>query len=303
MKTVQILLSSYNGDKYISRQIDSILSQKDVEVHLLIRDDGSTDHTREIIQGYEKEYPLNVKVILGENLGWKKSFFTLLKLAGDYDYYAFADQDDYWYTDKEISSIRLMESDSTKCPKLAQVHYATTDENLVPWPIQPPAWPVMPDYHDEIFADELFQGCCMTWNNQAMQLIRQYTPRDDFAHDHWVGVVCYLLGKLYLLEEKKFSYVRHLDNSSITGNAKEGQFLRMKRLISGIDKVYYNIGRDMIEGYGELLSDHDMKVCMDFKEYKYNLRAKIRLLFNPKLRRVSWKGALFYKLCILLNKI
>ena len=45
MKTVQILLSSYNGEKYISRQIDSILQQKDVEVHLLIRDDGSTDGT------------------------------------------------------------------------------------------------------------------------------------------------------------------------------------------------------------------------------------------------------------------
>ena len=95
MKTVQILLSSYNGEKYISRQIDSILRQKDVEIHLLIRDDGSTDGTRAIIKEYEKKYPANVEVVFGENMGWKKSFFTLLRLAGDYDYYAFADQDDY----------------------------------------------------------------------------------------------------------------------------------------------------------------------------------------------------------------
>ena len=83
MKTVQILLSSYNGEKYISRQIDSILRQKDVEIHLLIRDDGSTDGTRAIIKEYEKKYPANVEVILGENMGWKKSFFTLLHLPGN----------------------------------------------------------------------------------------------------------------------------------------------------------------------------------------------------------------------------
>ena len=152
MKTVQILLSSYNGDKYINRQIDSILCQKDVEVHLLIRDDGSTDQTRQIIKKYEKKYPFNIKVVLGENIGWKKSFFTLLKLAGDYDYYAFADQDDYWYEDKEISAIDVMESDSIICPKLVQVDYVTTDECLCPLKPQPKARPIIPRYHDELFS-------------------------------------------------------------------------------------------------------------------------------------------------------
>jgi glycosyltransferase involved in cell wall biosynthesis len=302
MKTVQILLSSYNGEKYISRQIDSILRQKDVEIHLLIRDDGSTDGTRAIIKEYEKKYPANVEVILGENMGWKKSFFTLLQLAGDYDYYAFADQDDYWYEDKEISSIKVMEDDPAEGPKMVQVHYVTTDENLIPWQVQPPVWPVMPSYHDEIFADDLFQGCCMTWNDRAMKIIQKYKPKADFAHDYWVGVVCYLLGKTYLLDEKKFSYIRHVGNSSPTGNATAGQFLRLKKLLSGNNNVYFNIGNDMINGYAELLTEHDLNICMDLKEYKNNIVSKLRILFNFKLRRRSWKGTLFFKLCVLLNK-
>lgn len=304
MKTVQILLSSYNGEKYISRQIDSILRQKDVEIHLLIRDDGSTDGTRAIIKEYEKKYPANVEVVLGENMGWKKSFFTLLQLAGDYDYYAFADQDDYWYEDKEISSIKVMEAESRNynLPQLVQTQYTTTDELLNPIIPQPPNRPVIPKYHDEIFAEEFFQGCCMTWNNVAMNLIKKYTPQNEYAHDHWVGVVCYLLGKIYFIQVPKFSYVRHSGNASITGNQLAGQIARLKRFLHGDRQLYYNMGDDLLRGYKESLNNHDKVMCIDLINYKHSIKKKIKLLFNYHLRRRSIRGSLFFKFSILLNR-
>ena len=68
MKQVQVLLSSYNGEKYIREQIDSILAQEGVSVDLLIRDDGSKDTTKDILQEYEKKHT-NIHVLCDKNVG------------------------------------------------------------------------------------------------------------------------------------------------------------------------------------------------------------------------------------------
>lgn len=303
MKTVQILLSSYNGEKYISRQIDSILQQKDVEVHLLIRDDGSTDGTRAIIKEYEKKYPANVKVVLGENMGWKKSFFTLLQLAGAYDYYAFADQDDYWYEDKEISSIKVMEDDSAEGPKLVQVNMIYSDEALNPiYPIPSPR-AVQIRLHDEIYADDFFLGCSMTWNSKAMELFQRYFPLGNFGHDHWCGVICYLFGKVYFSPAKKFCYIRHEGNASTVGNKFHGRLNRVKSLVVGDTDVYDNFGPDLLKGYSDLMKPHDLQICRDFVNYRHDYHAKLRLLLNKNLKRSNLFSTVLFKVCIFLGKM
>ena len=93
---VKVLLSSYNGENYIDKQITSILNQENVDISILIRDDGSKDNTRNLLSKYA-ENP-HIEVVYGENIGFKKSFSTLVKLAAKddtaFDYFAFADQDD-----------------------------------------------------------------------------------------------------------------------------------------------------------------------------------------------------------------
>jgi len=74
-KTINVLLSTYNGEKYIQEQIRSVLSQKNCNVEFLIRDDGSTDNTMNIIQSLKLS---NAKLILGENIGLVKSFLFLI---------------------------------------------------------------------------------------------------------------------------------------------------------------------------------------------------------------------------------
>ena len=99
-KCVEILMATYNGAQYVGRQIDSIINQKGVDVHITIRDDGSKDNTPEVLHSYEKLYPSQIKVILGENIGHRRCFLTLLSLATKADYYAFSDQDDIWEEEK-----------------------------------------------------------------------------------------------------------------------------------------------------------------------------------------------------------
>ncbi len=303
MKSVQVLLSSYNGEKYIERQIESILAQEEVDVHLLIRDDGSKDSTRKIIAEYAERYPDKVEVVTGENLGYKKSFLKLLKMAGDYDYYAFADQDDYWLPDKEISSIREMEKDGDDIPKLAQVNLEGTDENLKPL-VPPPIYrELCITDHDSVYAGDFFQGCIMTWNKKAMELFRDYTPKGNYSHDHWVGKVVYLLGRVYFVKEKKICYTRHGDNTSSTDDRFGGRYRRLLVLLHGNESVYDNLGKDLLEGYRRLLAAHDAQICEDFDTYKTNLPAKWRLLTNMKLRRPSALATILYKFCLLINRV
>ena len=91
-KKVAVLLSTYNGEKYLREQLDSIENQTYKNIQIVIRDDGSHDNTVEIINEYSKKYG-NVKFIHGKNKGFIKSFFKLLEYS-DADYFAYADQDD-----------------------------------------------------------------------------------------------------------------------------------------------------------------------------------------------------------------
>ena len=105
-------MSTYNGEKYLAEQIDSILAQQgDFDLHLYIRDDGSRDGTANILRSYKKQD--NIHVVFGENAGITASYFELLKTVlseGRYQYFSLSDQDDVWLPDKLACAIRVLES-------------------------------------------------------------------------------------------------------------------------------------------------------------------------------------------------
>ena len=93
-KTIDILLATYNGEKYVAEQIDSILNQTYKNIHLIISDDCSTDNTRKILSQYENNE--RVEIHLQENnLGYIKNFEFLLKQVKN-ELYMLSDQDDFW---------------------------------------------------------------------------------------------------------------------------------------------------------------------------------------------------------------
>ena len=101
---VLVLMSTYNGEQYLQQQINSIITQKNVEVELIVRDDGSTDKTIDILKDYQQKGLLSYYA--GENLKPQYSFLHLLRHAPECKYYAFADQDDVWLEDKLYSGIK-----------------------------------------------------------------------------------------------------------------------------------------------------------------------------------------------------
>ena len=99
-KKILVLLSLYNGEKYVKEQLDSLMNQT-ISVDVLARDDGSSDRTVEIVDKYTKEHN-NIRLIKGENIGFVNSFNLLMmnEIVDDYQWIAFCDQDDVWLPDK-----------------------------------------------------------------------------------------------------------------------------------------------------------------------------------------------------------
>ena len=129
---VAILLSTYNGEKYLREQIDSILNQTYTNFELIVRDDGSKDKTVEIIKEYIEKSDKEITLIEGKNLGFIKSFFDLLK-RGDADYYAYADQDDIWLPNKIELAVKSLDALDQSKPNMAfsNVDYYDTEMNFI----------------------------------------------------------------------------------------------------------------------------------------------------------------------------
>ncbi len=126
MELISIAMTTYNGEKYIREQIDSILNQSYSDIELIICDDCSSDGTRDILKEYEKK-DSRVKVFFNEqNLGFKKNFEKAISLCSG-EYVALSDQDDVWELTKLEDSLKVFENENVK---LTSTNSLFTDENL-----------------------------------------------------------------------------------------------------------------------------------------------------------------------------
>jgi len=127
---VAVLLSSYNGNKYIIEQVNSLLKLKGeflIDIH--IRDDGSADGTQKLLT---ENYTGMDRFFLheGENVGVIKSFLWLVENVADYDYYAFCDQDDIWEPLKLMAAVSKLEQHEKNIPLVYCSAYDYVDQEL-----------------------------------------------------------------------------------------------------------------------------------------------------------------------------
>lgn len=209
MKKVAVILSTYNGEKYLKEQMDSLISQKDVDITLFVRDDGSKDSTSQIIQEYSNQ--LEILFFQEENLGFERSFMEAVLKTQDYhfDAYAFCDQDDIWYEDKLSKGIEYITSQGKNSPILYCSNQQIIDE-------QGQFVRDEGDKRNDITKESsLFalnqRGCVMIWNDLLHQhLVASYQKihSNEFipAHDTWITVLAYSVGQVYFDNSKTMGY-------------------------------------------------------------------------------------------------
>lgn len=195
--SVVVLLSTYNGEKYIKEQLDSIFNQNfDGIINVLIRDDGSSDRTLDILKQYPQFKTGELMLDMAQNVGPQKSFLKLIKeVDGQYDYYFFSDQDDNWDDNKIEMAVKSLES--IKIPAIYCCNYRLTDSELnvvLERAIEqkPPFTPIRSLLYNEI------PGCCMALNKKLMNKLKEIQIENVMMHDSmalllatYVGTVVY----------------------------------------------------------------------------------------------------------------
>lgn len=218
---VCVMLSTYNGEKFLQEQMDSILKQKGVKLKILIRDDGSLDTTRKLLQDYSNQYPEAVKWINPNehtNLGFSGSFFTLLKYALEYlgdwaEYYAFSDQDDVWLEQKLFVACKQLEKYKEE-PALYFCMKKIVDENL-----QELGKDI--DFYFDDFTNIVqwtctnASGCSQVMNRKLAELFEiQKLEETNYIHDSFIYrlAVCANF-KIICDRDKYIMYRQHGENT------------------------------------------------------------------------------------------
>jgi len=217
--SISILLATYNGEKYLKEQLDSLFLQTYQEFDILIRDDCSKDSTVEIIKEYEKIYPKRIKLIVDEigNLGSSKSFMKLLEYSNS-DYIMFCDQDDIWLSNKiEISLNRIqeLEKENRNQPLLVFSDLKVVNQDLKVlhksfWEYQK-LIPSISKEWKKLLAQNVITGCTMIINKKAKEVCLPF-ELPMMIHDQWIGVNISKYGKIDYLDEKTILYRQHENN-------------------------------------------------------------------------------------------
>lgn len=292
MKTplVLVLMSTYNGERFLCEQLDSVLTQSGVDVRLLIRDDGSTDNTLRILRQYAERYP-DVELHEAKNVGFIKSFSALIQMAVDYpttpDFYAFCDQDDVWMPEKlGIACDRLSKMDASK-PCLFTSNSMEVDSDGNEMELFHKGH--RPDYRKgNVLVYGTEQGCSMVFNRKAVEIYAGCPPEITW-HDRWLYHICYFLGETSYEHKPLFYYRIHKNNA--LANNKANSLVNEKRRIVRIFRLLFTeppmtkhveMAREFYEHFGDQLSADEQ--CL-FKRYivcRRNIISKIYLLCSSQ---------------------
>ncbi len=248
---VEVLLSTYNGQRWLAAQLDSVLAQTHADLVVTVRDDGSADGTREVLAAYAARDP-RVHWTAGENVGVKRSFLDLLS-ASTGDVVGFCDQDDVWepdHVERAVAALAARTGPALWCSNLL-----VTDAGLRPL-----------GRHDLVrrgpsFANALVEGiaygCATLLNRPAVDLLRS-PPEHVVMHDAWSYLVVSALGEVVYDRAPTVRYRQHGDNTVGVGGGSLSRWSRRVHKAWSADYVgsYRRQAGELRRLHGDRLPDH-----------------------------------------------
>lgn len=212
MLTVQVLLATYQGERFISAQLDSLLAQSYRDFQILIRDDGSTDGTKGILEDYAARFPQVIIIPSETRLGVTGNFNALLEHAHA-DVIFFCDQDDIWKRDKIESALQKFQDSA---PLLVHTDLQIVDEKGRD--IHHSFWkfanldPHKGKSFNRLLVQNHATGCTMAINKSLRDLVYPI-PKQALMHDWWISLVASACGQIESLETPTIYYRQHASNT------------------------------------------------------------------------------------------
>lgn len=252
MEKIDILLATYNGEKFVKEQIESILNQTYENFNLIISDDASTDNTLNILEEYEKK-DTRIKVFKKEkNKGLIDNFEFLLKNVTS-DYFMFSDQDDIWKKDKIEKSINKLKEESSG---LVYTDLEIVDEKLNV--IYPSYWKykqihkkiIKYNNFEALYLNNFVTGCTILAKSKYIKDILPLPRNSKFVlHDYWTALIISAKDKISYVEEPTIQYRQH-KNNRVGSSRKSDQlenFEDLRNLFIKVKIEHFEVFKENIE--------------------------------------------------------
>ena len=225
-REIEVLLATYNGERFLREQVDSILTQDHVNVRILARDDGSSDETVQILNEYAERYPARFQVMPpSPATGSAKDNFGLLMRASTASHICFADQDDVWLPDKVTKTIQAMEQLESEwgvdTPLLVFTDLHVVDDQLRP--LHESFWatekinPARINHLPLLLGQNVVTGCTAMLNRSLVELSLSM-PGEAYMHDGWIALLACTIGKAAAVNARTVLYRQH--DRNVIGVAK-----------------------------------------------------------------------------------
>lgn len=305
---INVLLSAYNGEKYIRQQLDSIFAQilpEGFTLKVIVRDDGSTDGTLDILDEYCKKYDGLFTYYTGENLKPARSFWHLLKNCPQADFYAFSDQDDFWYSDKLKRAIESLQAEYNQdIPLLYSSNVMVADAELNRIAVMNAG----KEYTDlgHILIYNLSNGCTQVFNNCARDEFVKYDMDRNLVimHDRLADLITAMFGKIIYDDRPSMLYRQHGNN--VCGEQSLGKiksfFKRVKRFFGSSNSVRSDRARLFLKIYSDRLSEEQKKLLWSVGFYKTDKSARKNLM-KDKVFSKGKKADFWFHCAIRFKKI
>jgi glycosyltransferase involved in cell wall biosynthesis len=242
---IAILMATYNGEKYLAEQIDSLLGQTCQAWHLYIHDDGSKDNTDHIIQGYVEKHPDKVtQLVYPAQGGACRNFLSMVEKV-DAPYYMFCDQDDVWMSDKielTLQEMKRQEASHPQKPVVVHTDLHIVDEHLtITYDSMWRHCGLHPQYiktlDDAGGHTSIATGCTMLFNQQAKDCC-SFSAAKAIMHDCWVCLCALKQGGIVYGINKQLVLYRQHGSNCLGAGATKASDVNIKYRILNFNKVY-----------------------------------------------------------------
>ena len=298
---VLILLSTYNGQRYLPELLDSLEKQSGVDTEILVRDDGSKDDTVEILRKYQQKYG-NLHIHPDINQGACKSFLSLIDLASKktyFDYAAFCDQDDVWLPNKLSAAVTLMQREHTD---FYYSPYQLVDKNLQPLHDNDHFLPIKQLGPSLVYNS--VTGCTILCSKKVIDMAASSHPAQIMMHDSWIFKVALANQCGVSVDNKSYILYRQHGDNVIGGT--ETAWNRLKRR-------WYNFSHprcersleaeELYRNYYDVMNHEDKSLMDKIHQYKKkNLFQRFLIAFDPLFRTDKTINDLIFKIAILTKR-
>jgi glycosyltransferase involved in cell wall biosynthesis len=297
---VTVLLSTYNGSQFLQQQLTSLYEQSYPNIKILVRDDGSTDSSRELLANEHLKGAIE-QLAEHNNVGATRSFFTLLAHAAQSKtaYIAFCDQDDVWQANKIAQAVSVLSSVADR-PALYCSRLEIVNEHLHTLALS--AKPRKIGFGNAL-VENIAVGCTMVLNRKAMDLLcQQSLPSEVYIHDWWCYLVIAGFGEVIFDDNALIKYRQHGGNAIGAATDSLGVWKRkLARLFNG--RLWIS-EQAMIfaQLFAEQLPPDERKLLELVCKAKSSFWYRVRLALSTALWRQKQLDNVILRLVILMNR-